>query len=167
MPHDPRDAYLETQITTATPQRLRLMLVEAAIRLARQTADAWRDHRDEEALESLIRCRAIISELIAGVKAEGSPLGKQVVGVYLFLFTTLTEAQLSRDDKKLASVVRVLEEERVTWLKVCEQLSDAPRDDQSLAGREETAPLRVGGEFPLPIGAGGTNPLSAGFSIDA
>ena len=31
----PRDAYLETEVTTATPQRLRLMLIEAAIRRAR------------------------------------------------------------------------------------------------------------------------------------
>ena len=28
----PRDAYLETQVLTATPQRLRLMLIEGAIR---------------------------------------------------------------------------------------------------------------------------------------
>src|SRR5687768_4718761 len=120
----PHDAYLETQVMTATPQRLRLMLIEGAIRLARQTAEYWRVERNEEALESLIRCRAIISELIAGVKADQSPLARRVVSVYLFLFTTLTEAQLTRDAAKLESAIRVLSEDRQTWSQVCQQLAE-------------------------------------------
>jgi flagellar protein FliS len=141
----PRDAYLETQISTATPQRLRLMLIDAAIRIARQTGDLWHASRNEEALESLIRCRAIISELISGVKPEGSELGRKVVSVYLFLFTTLTEAQLTRDVTKLESAIRVLVEERQTWAQVCEQLADAPPAIPPTPDCEEQSPQQVSG----------------------
>lgn len=120
------DTYLETQITTATPQRLRLMLVEGAIRLARRTIDLWGEDRNDEALESLIRCRGVVSELLAGVKDDSTPLAKQVIGIYLFLFTTLTESQITRDASQVAAAIRVLEEERATWIEVCHQHPEGP-----------------------------------------
>ncbi|MFN0017548.1 MAG: flagellar export chaperone FliS [Pirellulaceae bacterium] len=121
-----RLAYLETQIATAAPQQLRLMLIEGALRLARQTANAWHEDRPEEALETLIRCRSIITELIAGIRAGSSRLADQVVGIYLFLFQELTQAQLRRDASRLEGVIRVLEEERTTWQQLCAAAGSSP-----------------------------------------
>ena len=114
-----RHAYLETQIATAAPQQLRLMLIEGALRLARQTADAWREDRRDEALDILIRCRSIITELISGIRAGSSQLADKVLGIYLFIFQELTRAQLSRDASRMDGVIRVLEEERTTWQELC------------------------------------------------
>lgn len=114
-----RHAYLETQIATAAPQQLRLMLIEAALRLARQTADAWREERRDEALDTLIRCRSIVTELISGIRAGSSQLADKVLGIYLFLFQELTEAQLRRDASRMDGIIRVLEEERATWQELC------------------------------------------------
>ena len=144
MERNATDIYLETQITTATPQRLRLMLVEGAIRLARRTIDLWGEQRNEEALDSLIRCRGIVSELLSGVKDDGTPLARQVMGIYLFLFTTLTESQLTRDASQLAAAIRVLEEERATWAEVCHQHPEAPPAAPHATFVEETA-------TPLPF----------------
>ena len=114
-----RHAYLETQIATAAPQQLRLMLIEGALRLARRTADAWREERRDEALDTLIRCRSIITELISGIRAGSSQLADKVLGIYLFLFQELTEAQLRRDASRMDGIIRVLEEERTTWQELC------------------------------------------------
>lgn len=141
----PHDIYLETQITTATPQRLRLMLVEGAIRRARLTAGHWRAGRNDEALESLIHCRAIVSELMAGVKDEDSELGKKVLGFYSFLFQSLTVAQQTRDAAALESAIRVLEEERQTWSQLCQQLPEAPAGAFRATAQEERAPASVSG----------------------
>jgi flagellar protein FliS len=122
----PHDTYLETQILTATPQRLRLTLIEEAIRRARLTAELWREARDDEALESLIGCRAIVSELLAGVREGESPLARQVVALYVFLFQLLTRAQITRAAAALGTAIRVLEEERQTWSQLCRQYADAP-----------------------------------------
>src|SRR5262245_21839879 len=112
------DSYLETQITTATPQRLRLMLIEGALRQARFAGEAWREQRAEDALEALIRCRDIVAELLSGIRLDQSPLVQQTLGIYAFLFSALTEVQQSRDTHQLAGIIRVLEEERETWTEV-------------------------------------------------
>ncbi len=122
----PSDAYLQTQILTASPQRLRLMLIEGALREVDQTARLWEIRNFELALESLIRCRDILSELIAGIRPDQSPMAQKVLGLYLFLFQVVTEAQLSRDPRKLATIRRVLASERDTWQQVCQQLSPVP-----------------------------------------
>lgn len=139
----PRDAYLQTQVLTAAPQRLRLMLVERALRDVELTARLWDEHQPEQALESLIRCRDIISELIAGIRQGESPLAQKVLGLYLFLFQALTEAQLSRDPAKLAAVRRILTAERVTWQQVCQQLAAGPAPMDSGGQLTPSAPLAL------------------------
>jgi flagellar secretion chaperone FliS len=151
----PHDIYLETQVTTATPQRLRLMLIDAAIRWAHVTVERWRADRNADALEPLIRCREIISELLAGVKQDASPLSNQVLALYSFLFNALTAAQFSRSVAAVEAVIRVLEEERTTWSLLCEQLVDAPAAPRAMALPEERAPMIVSGV------------TTAGLSLDA
>ena len=110
-------------IATASPQQLRLMLIEAALRFARQTADAWREERRDEALDTLIRCRSIVTELISGIRAGSSQLADKVLGIYIFVFNELTEAQLRRDASRMDGVIRILEEERTTWQALCSAAS--------------------------------------------
>src|SRR5437016_1726564 len=122
----PRDAYLETQINTATPQRLRLMLIEGALRRALAAEVAFRDGRVEDGKAAAGHSRDIVAELIAGVSPGQSPLAGQVLGIYMFLLTTLVESQFTRDTQRLADVIRVLEEERQTWQALCDQMPDRP-----------------------------------------
>src|SRR5437870_11970742 len=105
-----RDAYLETQITTATPQRLRLMLIEGALRRARAAQDAWAAGRMEEGKAAAGHCRDIITELIAGISPDKSPVAENMLGVYMFLLTTLIEVQFANDSRRLGDIIRVLEE---------------------------------------------------------
>lgn len=150
-----RDTYLETQVTTATPQRLRLMLIDAALRRAREAQTAIREGRTDEVSDALSRCREIVGELMAGVRPEAAPLGKQVLSLYAFVLTTLAQVGLTRDLAQLAEVIGVLEEERVTWQQVCQQLPDRPAAQAlASASHEEVAPAL-------------TTPLTPGFSIDA
>jgi len=116
-----RNTYLETQLMTATPQQLRLMLIDGAIRFANATLGQWEQDNNDAAFESIVRCRSIISELLMTIKAEQNELAQKVAAIYLFLFQHITEAQLHRDIDKLNQVLRVLEEERETWREVCEK----------------------------------------------
>lgn len=140
-----RDIYLEMQVNTATPQRLRLMLIDGALRYARRTAELWRENAFDDALEALIRCREIVSELIAGIDTGASPLARQVTGLYVYLFSALTEAQQTRDEHQLAAVIRMLEEDRETWRQLCEQVPDrlVPAPTAAFPPREELAPAVV------------------------
>src|ERR1700752_4764684 len=109
-----RETYLEAQVNTATPQRLRLMLIGGALRQTRAAQAAWQEDRPEAAAEAIIRCRDIVAELLSGIREDGSPLVQQTVGIYAFLFSSLTELQQTRDPHQLAGIIRVLEEEQQT-----------------------------------------------------
>jgi flagellar protein FliS len=119
-------SYLEAQILTASPQKLRLMLIEAAIGSAQRTLAHWEEGAHSEAVESLIRCRNIVTELLSGIKPDDSDLARRVAGIYVFLFKALTEAQLRRDRQRLREVVSILEIERETWRQVCEAMPHPP-----------------------------------------
>jgi flagellar protein FliS len=115
-----RENYLVTQVLTAPPQKLHLMLLEAAIRSARLARQKWQSGENEAGCEALIRAQEIVSQLLAGLNREVAPeLIQRVAGVYLFVFRSLIEANLRHDEKKLDDAVRVLEEERKTWQEVC------------------------------------------------
>jgi flagellar protein FliS len=165
MLQNPREAYLETQIATATPQKLRLMLIDGGIRFARLGQIALQENRADDAFEHIARCRAIVSELIAGIRVAQSDLTRQVAAVYGFLFRLLTEAQGLQDTERLAQVIRVLEEERETWAAVCEQMPEAPADFEQ---PEEILAPQSGGIHGVSFFANDEQPAAtAGFSIDA
>jgi len=120
------ESYLESQVLTATPQKLRLMLIEGAIRFSRQTLHHWEQENNEQALETIIRARSIVSELIASIRVDETELTRKVASIYLFVFRHLTEGQLRRDAHLVREAIRVLEAERETWHQVCEQMPEAP-----------------------------------------
>jgi flagellar protein FliS len=147
-----RDSYLETQVMTASPQKLRLMLIEGAIRFANQTQHLWEQQRDEEALESSIRAREIVSELMTSLSGNAEPLAKQILPLYVFIFRTITEAQLERSAAKLADALRVLGEERETWRQVCEKFVDideAPPVPVEITASQTLADAPVTSAAPL------------------
>ena len=142
-------SYLETELLTATPQKLRYLLICGAMRFARETVAGWERGDQEAAGEALIRCRRIIAELMGSIRPETSQTAQAVLGLYAFLFRHLTEAQLHRDAGRIHDVVRVLEEEGETWRLVCEQFPEAPTS-QELAAQK---PAEVtAGDRPAILG---------------
>jgi flagellar protein FliS len=121
--HSARQNYLATEVNTAAPQKLQLMLIEGAIRFGQQAAALWRQQRDDEAGEAIIRCQQIVAQLLAGLRREDqAELSRQMAGVYVFILNSLIEAHLNRDEQKLADALSVLAEEQITWRAVCQKL---------------------------------------------
>jgi len=125
-----RDNYLTTEVMTATPQKLQLMLIEAALRMGQQTIEHWKANEEEQAVDTLIRCQQIITELLCGLQPDqDSELVRRVASVYLFIFRSLSVAHLERSEQKVADAMSVLEIERETWQQVCAKLGTR-RDDE-------------------------------------
>lgn len=135
--NDARSAYLETQVFTAAPQKLRLMLIDACMRFAGQARDAQAAGNGEQLADSLDRARDIVTELISGIRPDGSALTEAARGLYAFIFKSLAEAQLLKDVQKIDDALKVLEEERQTWLAVCELELEAPASDESANFRQQ------------------------------
>ena len=115
--------YLETEVMTAAPQKLQLMLIEAAIRQTNAVREHWKTDNQERASEALIRAQQIITEMLCSLNPEkDKDLTSKVAAVYMFVFRSLQAAQATRSDEKLVEAISVLEVERETWQKVCLEL---------------------------------------------
>lgn len=165
-----RDAYLEAQVRTATPQRLRLMLIDGALRFARQSIELWDNEQQQEArFNALVRCREIIAELYGAIHADHATVAEQVKAIYRFLFWQLAEASLHNDCQKVRDVVEVLGEERETWRQLCEKMPEPPPRDGTApcGGREITARDCSSGTSPLPALPGQVLRPPERFSLEA
>jgi flagellar secretion chaperone FliS len=117
-----RDEYLSTEVLTASPQKLQLMLIDAAIRAASRAQSLWTGERTEPVTRTILSCQALVAQIIAGLAPNHeSPLVQRVIAVYEFVHRMLVAAHRQRDPSRLADVLAVLEIERETWRQVCEQ----------------------------------------------
>ena len=117
-----RQNYLQAEVHTATPQKVHLLLVEAAIKNIHRTKKAWEEERFEAGFESLSQAQDIVSHLLGSVDKESNPdLAGKIASIYLFIFRCLAEGGMSHDPEKLNDALRVLDSERETWRQVCEK----------------------------------------------
>jgi flagellar secretion chaperone FliS len=163
-----RDTYQQTQVNTASPQRLRLMLIDGALQQAQAAKAAWAESRPDAA-ESLTRCRDIVVELLSSIRPDDTPIVRQTLGIYAYLFSALTELQQTRDPHQLAGIIRVLDEERETWQEVCLALPHRVAASVEHAAVEEVAPQRVAATFQSSYGTAFASPAAPleSLSIEA
>ena len=118
-------SYIETEVMTAPPQKLQLMLIEAAIRFAKRAKIHREAEENEQAYEALTRAQQVMAELLGGLNREASPkLVGKIASVYVFVFRNLMEAAMEHDVKKIDDAVKVLEVEQETWRRVCQKLTE-------------------------------------------
>lgn len=127
MPTLAQDQYLTTEVLTATPQKLHLMLIDGVIRLGERARQCWGEGDDEKAGLALVQAQRIMMEIIAGVRREvAGDLAKRVSAIYWFIYRSLVDANKQHDEKSLDDALRILRVERETWRLLCEQLGNNP-----------------------------------------
>ena len=135
-PHELVDGgqqYLESAIQTASPARLRLMLIERAVAVCDCLAESWKSESDLGCNEHSLKLLEIFGELLAGVvcgktKQEQDVCSK-VADLYVFLTQHLVAAESNSDVASVEEIKTVLEVEAETWRAVC--LQDLQRDPAS------------------------------------
>jgi flagellar secretion chaperone FliS len=124
-PETPINAYLRTRVLTASPEQLRLMLLEGAIKFASQGRDGLVAKNFEASFTGISQCRDILLELLTTMKPEFDPeLCQRLRSLYTFMYTQLVEASMERDINKLDAVISLLEFERETWILLIERLAE-------------------------------------------
>ena len=121
-----RKNYLQAEVQTATPQKLRLMLIEAAIKNIHRTKKAWDEDKFESGFESLSLAQDIVAELLSSLDKESNPeLVGKIASIYVFVFRCLSEGGMTHDQQKMDDALRVLSSERETWKQVCEKFGSS------------------------------------------
>ena len=134
---NPANAYLRTRVLTASPEELRLLLLDGAIKFARQGREGLAAKDYEASYNGISQSRNIVLELLTSVKAEHDPvLADRVKALYTFLYVTMVEASMEKSIQKLDSVISLLEYERETWQMLMDQLVK----ERGAAGSSPVAP---------------------------
>ena len=121
-----RQNYLQAEVQTATPQKVRLMLIEATMKNIHRTKKAWEEERFEAGFESLALAQDIVAELLSSLDKENNPdLAGKIASIYVFIFRCLSEGGMTHDPQKLDDALRVLASERETWRMVCEKFGSS------------------------------------------
>lgn len=150
--------YLKTKVLTATPEQLRLMLFDGAIKFARQAADALGRKDLEKSYSALTRAQQIVLELSTSLNHEVNPeLCDKLNGLYTYMYRRLVDANMERDASAAEEVIGLLEYERETWKMVMAELQRArergedPVADAKTAAHAPPADAQAG-RPPSPLG---------------
>ncbi|MCC6907789.1 MAG: flagellar export chaperone FliS [Phycisphaerales bacterium] len=150
--NDQANAYLRQRVFSATPEELRLMLLEGALRFARQGADGLRERNFEKSYQGIHQCQDILMELINALRPEIAPdLCRRLAALYTYMYRRLMEASSQRDADIVDEVIKLLDYERETWVMAMEKLREeraglkAAASGQRPSSPREPAEDRVAG----------------------
>jgi len=141
------NAYLRTKVMTASPAQLRLMLIEGAIRFARQGREGLAEKDFEACYNGFSQAKSIILELINSLRPEIDPdLCSKLSGLYTFMYRRLLEASMEKDPEIADEVIELLEYDRETWVMLMDKLTTEGADpNASAADPAERQPLSLEG----------------------
>ena len=121
---DPNNPYFRQQVLTATPEKLRLLLLEGCVRFMREGREALEKKNWEGVYASFSSAKDIILELINTMKPEVDPdLCSQVSSVLTFAYSHLTEASFEKDIAKVDTCIKIMDYERETWQMLIERVA--------------------------------------------
>jgi flagellar protein FliS len=131
---NPLRSYKETQIKTATPGKLILMMYDGAIKNLNQALqDMDNEHRRYDSISnSLIKAQDIIAELMISLDFErGGEIAKNLFGLYVFMNRRLLDGNIKKDKAPLEEVKTLLIELRGAWAEVADKAGISTGSSQS------------------------------------
>lgn len=137
--------YLRTKILTASPEELRLMLYEGAIKFCRQAKPALEKKDYETSYNCLMRAQKIVLELSTSLNHDVAPeLCSKLSALYTYIFRRLVDANTQRDAAVVDECISLLEYEKQTWQMLMAKLTaeggqKSSQGAQSVTGAQQTA----------------------------
>jgi flagellar protein FliS len=124
--NNPYKTYQKTQVTTASREKILLMLYEGAIRFTRHALVAMEEKKIADKGKYISKATAILSELMATLDFKsGGPLAADLENLYVFMIDKLIEGNIQNDPECLKVVENMLRTLYVAWQDVIEN----PRPD--------------------------------------
>ncbi|MBO8142020.1 MAG: flagellar export chaperone FliS [Firmicutes bacterium] len=112
--------YRTTQVSTAGPMKLVLMLYDGAIRFVNQAAAAVESNKLEEAHRSLLRAQDILAELDGALDRSAGEIAENLHRLYDYMQRRLIEGNVRKDPEPLREVAGLLEQLQEAWQAVAQ-----------------------------------------------
>jgi len=124
---DEQNAYLKTQVLTARPEQLTLMLFDGAVRFGDKARTSLKEKDYEASFDALSRAEQIVMELLTSLRPEGAPdICRRQAGLYLFVYSKLVDANMTHEPAALDDALRVLAVLRETWIMLMAKQQENP-----------------------------------------
>ncbi|MBN1410064.1 MAG: flagellar export chaperone FliS [Spirochaetales bacterium] len=133
MKENPLKAYKETQIKTATPGKLVIMLYDEAIKCINLAIDRLKKNTKklDEVNNNIIKAQDVVSELMASLDFDkGGEIAKNLFSIYTFINKQLLHANIKKEAEPMEQVVKMLIDLRAAWVEVAgktDTVSDSKR----------------------------------------
>lgn len=135
--------YLKTKIMTASPEELRLMLYDGALKFCRQAKLAMEQSDFETSYNNLIRAQKIVLELSTSLKHDVDPqLCEKLAALYTYIYRKLVDANMNRTVAEIDEALKLLDYERQTWQMLMQKLAQEegkPGGEAPSDGARQTA----------------------------
>jgi flagellar protein FliS len=128
---NPYKRYRQTQVGTAGPLELIIMMYDGAIRFCNQAKKAIEEKDFNQANRLFQRAQAIIDELNISLNMEAGEIAANLRGLYGFINTKLIEANIRKDLKLVDQVIGLLTELRSSWA----ELQHTPKPKVATVGQ--------------------------------
>jgi flagellar protein FliS len=113
------DTYKKNQVTTASPNKLVLMLYDGAIKNLKLAEIALEEKDIEKVNTHLVKTQNIIAEFMSTLNFEaGGDIAKNLYRLYEYMFHRLVQANINKDIDAVKEVKKYLEELRDTWAQI-------------------------------------------------
>lgn len=113
---NPQNAYKQTAVETASPEKLLVMLFTGGLKFLRQGEKALADGDYEEAHNYLTRVQDIITELNTTLDVEnGGEIAANLRELYNFYFMRIVSANIKKDPELLKPVIEFFATYRDVW----------------------------------------------------
>ncbi|MCB9846814.1 MAG: flagellar export chaperone FliS [Phycisphaeraceae bacterium] len=137
MSTDINNQYLRTKVLSASPEELRLLLIEGAIRFARTGREGLIEKNYEKSFENISQSKAIVMELLNALDSKHDPdLCRKLSGLYVYMFRLLTDANIQHELDPLDEAIKLLEYDRDTWKLLMDRLAE-----ERASGARHPAPV--------------------------
>ncbi|MBN1696930.1 MAG: flagellar export chaperone FliS [Spirochaetales bacterium] len=124
MGSNPLKAYKETQIKSATPGQLIIMLYDGAIKNINIAIEGFekKSKKLDMISNAIIKAQDIVSELMVALDFEkGGDIAKNLFSIYVFINRELLNANIRKDVTHLETVKKILTELRDAWSQIADK----------------------------------------------
>lgn len=111
---NPYQQYANSQVNTAPPEELTLMLYKGTIKFISLAIRALDEKNFEQVNENIIRAQDIYSELLTTLNPE-YPISKELSRLYDFMLYLLREANVAKDKALMKQALELSREFTETW----------------------------------------------------
>lgn len=113
--NNPYKRYRQTQVETAGPLELIVMMYDGAIRFCNQAKAAIEEKNYNQANKLLQRAQDIIDELNISLNMEAGEIADHLRSIYDFVNAKLVEANIKKDSTLITQMTELLISLRGSW----------------------------------------------------